>query len=176
MVIKVGEQGNLYYESVFRKLNEFHVRYVVAGGIAVVLHGVVRFTADLDIIVDLEKENVDRFSRAMAELGYRSKVSVKTEELGDPSKRKMWMEQKGMQVFSFFHPQKQLELIDVFVNEAIPFSDLYAERKVVEADCIPIPVVSIKHLKILKRIAGGPQDLSDVRSLDSLLEIEKEGS
>lgn len=166
----------MYYESVFRKLNEFHVRYVVAGGIAVVLHGVVRFTADLDIIIDLDAENVDKFARAMAEMEYRPKVPVKAEELGDPSKRKMWIEQKGMQVFSFFHPQKQLELIDVFVNEVMPFSELYAERKIVEADHIPIPIVSIKHLRILKKIAGRPQDLSDIRSLDSLLDIEKEES
>jgi len=40
------------YEDLFRKLEEEQVRYVVAGGVAMVLHGVIRFTADLDLIVD----------------------------------------------------------------------------------------------------------------------------
>lgn len=165
----------LYYESVFRKLNECQVRYVVAGGVAIVLHGVVRLTADLDIIVDLDQENIDKFARAMGEIGYRPKVPVKVEELGDPSKRKNWIDQKGMQVFSFFHPQKQMEIIDVFVKEIIPFAELYAERSVIKAGDVQIPIVSIKHLKLLKKIAGRPQDIADIRSLDNLLGIEEEG-
>ncbi|MEJ2745794.1 MAG: hypothetical protein P8123_08945 [bacterium] len=166
----------LYYESVFRKLNECQVRYVVAGGVAIVLHGVVRLTADLDIIVDFEQENIDRFARAMGDLGYRPKVPVKAEELGDPAKRENWVEQKGMQVFSFFHPQKQLELIDVFVKEIIPFAELYAEKSVVKAGDVSVPIVSIKHLKMLKEMAGRPQDLADVQSLNNLLDVEEEGS
>lgn len=165
----------MYYESVFRKLNECQVRYVVAGGVAIVLHGVVRLTADMDIIVDLDQENINRFARAMGEMGYRPKIPVKTEELGDPVKRKNWIEQKGMQVFSFFHPHKQLEIIDVFVKEIIPFADLYAEKSVVRAGDVLVPIVSVKHLKMLKKIAGMPQDLADIRSLDNLLEIKEEG-
>ena len=51
----------MYYENVFRSLQKNNIRYAVAGGIALVLHGVVRFTADLDLIVDLEQENLKRF-------------------------------------------------------------------------------------------------------------------
>lgn len=46
----------MYYELVFRNLNKKKVRYVVIGGIAVNLHGIPRATADLDLMVDLEKE------------------------------------------------------------------------------------------------------------------------
>ena len=42
------------FERVFRLLDEHDVRYVVVGGIAVILHGTPRLTADLDIIIDLE--------------------------------------------------------------------------------------------------------------------------
>ncbi len=61
----------MYYESVFKALQENNVRYAVAGGVALVLHGVVRFTADLDLIVDLEPENLSRFVHTMSGLGYR---------------------------------------------------------------------------------------------------------
>lgn len=46
----------MFYEKVFRILSEKGVRYAVMGGVALVLHGVVRFTADLDLIVDLDKK------------------------------------------------------------------------------------------------------------------------
>ncbi len=43
----------VFYEEVFRKLSDREVKYAVAGGVALVLHGVVRLTADLDLIVEL---------------------------------------------------------------------------------------------------------------------------
>ncbi len=39
------------YQPLFRALNESEVRYVVVGGVATVLHGYARFTADIDLIV-----------------------------------------------------------------------------------------------------------------------------
>ena|SRR3989338_1124132 len=158
----------MYYESVFRALNRNRVKYVVAGGMAVVLHGVVRLTVDLDIIVSLIPANVARFASAMEELGYRPKVPVKAIEFADPKKRLSWIKDKGMKVFSFYNPKKVGELIDVFVNEPIPYKDLNKEKKIVSAGKIRIPIVSIKHLKKLKRIAGREQDLADIRSLENL--------
>lgn len=70
----------MYYERVFRTLQEQKIRYAVAGGVALVLHGVVRFTADLDLIVDLERENLVRFVQVMHDLGtgpaIRSKLRI----------------------------------------------------------------------------------------------------
>jgi hypothetical protein len=41
----------MYYEDVFKKLDEKGIRYLVVGGVALVLHGVIRLTADLDLLV-----------------------------------------------------------------------------------------------------------------------------
>lgn len=59
----------MYYENIFKALEQRNIQYAVAGGVALVLHGVVRFTVDLDLIVDLERENLMRFILAMNELG-----------------------------------------------------------------------------------------------------------
>jgi hypothetical protein len=45
-------------ERVLKALNEADVRYLVVGGVAVVLHGHLRTTADLDLAVELERDNV----------------------------------------------------------------------------------------------------------------------
>ena len=41
-----------------RQLNEANVRYLLIGGFAVILHGFVRGTRDIDILVDASLENV----------------------------------------------------------------------------------------------------------------------
>lgn len=70
----------MYYQDVFTILNEKNVRYVVIGGIALVLHGVLRMTVDLDLIIDLEEGNIDRFLSAMKSLGYNQKLMKLTKK------------------------------------------------------------------------------------------------
>ncbi|MDQ3031572.1 MAG: hypothetical protein M3Y87_04085 [Myxococcota bacterium] len=41
------------FEPIFRAPDEAGARYVVVGGLAVVLHGYARLTADIDLVVDL---------------------------------------------------------------------------------------------------------------------------
>jgi len=43
-------------EAIVDALNAAGVRYLIAGGLAVVAHGYVRFTADVDLILDLEPD------------------------------------------------------------------------------------------------------------------------
>jgi hypothetical protein len=44
----------------FAALGQAQARYLVVGGVAVVLHGHPRFTADLDLVVALDPDNVRR--------------------------------------------------------------------------------------------------------------------
>lgn len=166
----------MFYEQVFRQLNKHRVKYLVAGGVAVVLHGVVRFTADLDLFVELTAENWAKFIRAMKKLGYKPKLPVKLEDFGNVKKRKKWIKEKGMKVFSLYHTKRHFELIDIFVKEYINFDLAYKQRRIVKAKNIRLPLVCIKDLKRLKKIAGRAQDLADIGSLEELEKIEKEKS
>ncbi len=47
-------------------LNREGARYVLIGGFAVVLHGFVRSTKDIDLLVDASEENIRAVKRAMA--------------------------------------------------------------------------------------------------------------
>ena len=51
-----------------RALNHEHVRYVLIGGFAVILHGFVRTTKDIDLLVDPSETNVRAIKRALATL------------------------------------------------------------------------------------------------------------
>ena len=54
--------------SLCKALNDEGVRYVLIGGFAVILHGFVRATKDIDLLVDASTENIQRLKRAMGTL------------------------------------------------------------------------------------------------------------
>lgn len=155
----------MFYEEVFRELNRQKVRYVVAGGIAVNLHGVPRVTEDLDLVIYLGEENVGKFSKAMQTLGYKPKIPVKIEDFGIKKNRENWIKDKGMVVFSLWNKEIPYRVIDVFVKDIIDFRKLYKDRVIISLGNFKISVVSIGHLIKMKQLAGRKQDISDIISL-----------
>jgi hypothetical protein len=158
----------MLYEDLFRGLAAARIRYVVVGGVALVLHGVVRFTADLDLLVALDPENVDAFLKAMEDLGYQPKPPLRAAAFADPRMRAEWKEMRGMQVFTFYHPQRPVELVDVFIDEPIDFAAVERDKQIFTARGIEIPAISIPHLRHLKALSGRPQDLADIQALEDL--------
>lgn len=155
----------MFYEEVFRELNRQKVKYVIAGGIAVNLHGVPRVTQDLDLVIYLGEENVNKFSKAMGTLGYKPKIPVKIEDFGVKKNREDWIKNKGMVVFSLWNKDIPYRIIDVFVKDPIDFKELYRDKAEISMGEFKIPVVSIEHLIKLKQMAGRKQDISDIVSL-----------
>lgn len=51
-----------------RALDEAEAHYVLIGGFAVILHGGLRTTKDIDLLVDPEPANVERLKRALSVL------------------------------------------------------------------------------------------------------------
>ena len=83
-------------EAIVGALNGANVRYLIAGGLAVVAHGYVRFTADLGLIVDLDPANVTRAMTTLTSLGYRPRAPVWLDKFADPAKRAQWARDKGL--------------------------------------------------------------------------------
>ncbi len=164
----------MFYEEVFRELNRQKVKHVVAGGIAVNLHGVPRVTEDLDLVIYLGEENVGKFSKAMQALGYKPKIPVKIEDFGIKKNRESWIKDKGMIVFSLWNKQIPYRVIDVFVKDPINFRELYKDRIIISLGEFKISVVSIEHLIKMKQMAGRKQDLSDIISLRRAKDLRME--
>ena len=101
----------MFYERVFRELARRKIRYLVIGGIAVNIHGYSRATGDLDIMLSLKKDNLERFIELVNTLGFIPRIPVKIEELKDPEKRESCKKEKNLKVFSIYNPQNALEHI-----------------------------------------------------------------
>lgn len=66
-------------------LNEAGARYLVMGGTACVLHGHLRYTRELDILIEKSRENVERILAALSGLGYGFARSLTPDDiLGHP--------------------------------------------------------------------------------------------
>ncbi len=163
----------MFYKEVFNALNKIGVKYVVVGGTAVVLHGYRRFTDDLDLMVLLEEENLGKMFDALKSIGYIPKVPVLKEQFIDQKQRAKWKKEKGMIVFSFVESKPPFKLIDMFVDEPIRFETVYQERVRAQIEGIPVPIISINHLKKLKQIAGRDIDLIDIIQLDAIKKQRK---
>ena len=50
----------MFFEKIFKALNENNVKYLVIGGAAVNLHGYVRVTHDLDLFIALNESNIKK--------------------------------------------------------------------------------------------------------------------
>lgn len=160
----------MFFEGLFRALHEKQIDYCVVGGVALVLQGAVRMTADLDLMVALDEPNITRFIEVIKALGYQPKVPVVPEDFISAAKRASWIQDKGMQVFSFHHPGEMVSLVDVFVYEPVPYSEMRERIELKAIDDFLIPVASKQDLIRLKTIAGRPQDLEDIKALEALLD------
>lgn len=156
------------YDDVFAALNTARVRYVVVGGVAVVLQGHPRMTVDLDLVVDLAADQARAAVAALTGLGLQPRLPVPAADFADPEKRRAWIEQRDLQVFSFFDPTEPMREVDVFGTEPLPLDELLADATVVDIGGVPVPVASRAHLVTMKRLAARPQDLADVAALEEL--------
>ncbi len=160
---------------IFRALNECGARYVAVGGFAVVLHGHARFTADLDLVIDLDPSEAMKVVAALEDLGFQPRAPVAAEDFADPEIRRGWIEEKGMQVFSLFDPDNPLLTVDLFVSHPLPFDDLYSRSEVVTLQGVEVRMASIPDLIELKRIAGRSEDLQDVKALEEIQRLKRKG-
>ncbi len=163
-------------ESLFALLERTGVRYVVVGGVATVLHGYARLTADVDLVVDLEPGPATRLIEALEAAGLRATIPEPAVRFADPETRQRWIDEKGMEVFSLYDQDNPMLRVDLFVSYPIDFEQLFARSEVVDLDSTRVRVASIADLIGLKRLAGGlgtsPISSSSRRSQSCVVKAE----
>jgi len=155
-------------ERTLSALEEAQVRYLVVGGVAVVLHGHLRVTADLDLVVQLTPDNVERAIRALQGLGYRPRAPVAASQFARAEVREEWIRDKGLTVFSLWSPEHPGFEVDLFVQEPFDFDAVYDRAVRVELDSCMATVISRSDLIVLKEATGRPRDQEDVAALRAL--------
>lgn len=156
------------YADLFARLADAGVRFIVVGGVAVVLQGVARLTADIDLVLDLDPDNVRRAIHALQAHGLQPLAPVNALDFADSAKRQEWIDTKNLDVFSMRDPGNPLVTVDLFARAPLPFEDLWSRADVFTIQSRELRVACIADLIAMKRIAGRPQDLLDIEKLERL--------
>lgn len=158
------------YEHVFRALNGSDARYVTVGGFALLLHGALRTTADLDLMIDLEPGAAAAAIGALSSLGLTPRVPVDPADFADPAVRQTWIDEKGMTVFTMWDPSDARVAVDLFVSHPVEFERAWSDAVVVDLGGTQARVASIATLIEMKTAVGRPTDLADIEILRAIEE------
>ena len=151
-------------------LSRSEVRFVVAGGVAALLHGVERVTLDIDVALDMEPENVRRFLGVMEALRLTPRAPVPPATLADPQARAAMVQDKQALVFTFLDRNDPLWQVDVFLTDDLSYARLNTGAKRVSISGQTVPIVGVDTLIELKRRIQPPRpkDMLDLAELERL--------
>jgi predicted nucleotidyltransferase len=156
------------FEEFLAYLASANVRFVVVGGVAVVIHGYARLTVDLDLVIDLETENTRRAIEALTARGLRPLLPVAATDFANVDTREAWVTTRNLQVFTMRDPRNPLLTVDLFAREPIPFNELWSRASTVQLGGRDIRVASLDDLISMKRAASRQQDLIDLEKLEAI--------
>lgn len=155
----VGEPAAFRPERIFAALARHEVEYVTVGGIALIAHGVVRATADVDLIPSSEPANLARLADAVRSLGGTPRGEPETEVTGELLARDANMR--------FDTDAGQIDLLCAEQYRRL-YPDLASRAVETEVDGTPIPIASRNDLIRLKAGSGRDRDLVDIGDLLAL--------
>jgi hypothetical protein len=158
-------------------LTDAQVEFIVGGGVAGVLHGVERVTLDVDLALNMEPANVEKFLGIMEELRLQPRVPFPARDLMSPEAVQRMIAEKGAIVFSFVDVDRPLRHVDIFLGRDLSFEELNKGAQTVLVEGRNIKIIGIKKLLELKRLISPlrDKDLFDIKELEKL-QIRREKS
>lgn len=152
----------MWFLKAIQKLKSYDVQFAVAGGFAVALHGAVRGTVDLDIVVLIDSNNFKKVENALIELGLTSRIPVTASDVF--KFRKEYIEKRKLIAWSFVNYKNPSQVVDIIITHDL--KKMKSENISIQG--IKVPVLSKKSLIQMKKDAGRPQDLEDIKALEAI--------
>ena len=132
------------------------------GGYAVALHGAIRGTVDLDLVIGHSEDQFVGCERVLRAFGLEPRLPVTAKEVF--RFRKEYIEKRNLIAWSFVNPRNPIEIVDIIITH-----DLSSMRSVFKKfGSGRLSVVAIDDLIRMKQISGRPQDIEDVKMLEAL--------
>ena len=152
----------MFISRIIKALQGRGVDPVIVGGYAVALHGAVRGTVDLDIVITLSHEAFTETETAFRDLGLQSRLPVSAREVF--VFREEYIHNRNLAAWSFINPDNPLEMVDIIITEDAEQIDTITKS----AFGMHIRVASIPELIRMKQASGRPQDIADIEALEKL--------
>ena len=124
---------------------------MVIGGYAVAFHGYVRYTGDLDIFVELSRDNAEKLVRALREFGFDL-----------PRVKPALFLRKGKIIRMGYEPMRLKILNEI---DGVSFEECYPRRRIASLRGLKVNFIALPQLLKNKRATGRQKDLADVEAL-----------
>ncbi len=144
------------------------VEFVLVGGMAVQLHGYLRMTYDIDLVLAMNDENLARFIQVAKRFGLTPVIPVPIDSLKNSSLIDQWHREKGMLAFALREPGVGGSVVDVLVRPDVSYEALAAQAVQGQMFSRSVKIASIDHLLEMKRKANRPKDQLDIVALDKI--------
>ncbi len=152
----------MFLLEVVEALNRHKVPYAVAGGYAVSLHGAVRGTLDIDLVVSLKPKHLAQVETALVSIGLESRLPVTHEEISQF--RREYIEKRNLIAWSFVDKRDPTRIVDLLLIEDV--SKQKVDTKEIRG--VKVNVLSMRSLIKMKKTSARPQDLEDIKALERL--------
>lgn len=153
----------------FKALEKEKIRYVIIGGMAVILYGVQRATFDIDIGILPEPKEVDKLLKLLVRLGYKDAFDADTGDFISLLKNLQGpkiIEMRSVKIKNGYE-------VDIMVIPSGTFRYVWEYRVEVPYKGATIPIPNLVDLIRLKEQAGRPIDIEDVAKLRHILRTSK---
>lgn len=146
---------------IFQTLDRHGVDYLTIGAWAVIAHGYVRATADIDFVARLDRDNMVRLAAALRELNAKLR-GVDADKSGiDPTDPSVLENGASFTMDTDAGPLDFLK----DVPGAEDYDQMRTRARQVDAGSVTVWVVGLDDLIRMKEASGREQDLLDVRKL-----------
>jgi hypothetical protein len=148
-------------EGLVAALEVGHVQYVVIGAVAIVAHGRIRATEDLDIVPDPDRENLDRLGNALA--GLDARLAANPDRGFDAELRQALYGGANLTLTT------RLGDLDIVQRLAgVPsWQELVDHAQRTSLGSVPLTVCSRPQLITMKRARNSLQDQADIEVLEA---------
>lgn len=157
------------FVKLFIALSQHRIRYLVCGGLAINIYGIPRSTADIDLVLDLEKDNVAEFLKVITKIGYHAHLPISLENLIDKNERNKYIQSKNLIAYSFYNSSSNVMSMDILIDTPTEFDVMWNNREIRKVSGEEINIVSIPDLITMKKYAGRLQDEKDIILLSEMI-------
>jgi hypothetical protein len=156
-------------QAILETLDRHHVRYVLVGGLAAVLHGAPHVTTDVDIVPEEGKDNLERLSAVVKELGARMRVT------GEPDGIAFDHAAESLARVRVWNLTTSLGDLDITFEPSGTrgYEDLRRDVVTLNIHGVDVPVASLADVIRSKEAANRPRDRAALPALRELLSRQR---
>jgi hypothetical protein len=161
----IEEWRSMFIHDICSALDKAKVSYAIVGGYAVALHGAIRGTVDVDVVIEWSLKNLQDAEKAFKQMGLVSLIPITAENLFQF--REEYIQNRNLIAWNFYDPTNPLNQVDIIINYDLKNA---AQPKSIKTFLGTIQILSLNDLIQMKQASGRPQDLEDVKALSFLHE------